>query len=50
MEGYSCTVLMGGLMKMPLSNEESECPPPPPPSSVTAQVDLIMTGQVPDSE
>jgi hypothetical protein len=49
MEGYSCTVLMGGLMKMPLSNEESECPPRAP-SSVTAQVDLIMTGQVPDSE
>ncbi|KAJ0140216.1 Uncharacterized protein HZ326_16872 [Fusarium oxysporum f. sp. albedinis] len=40
------TVLMGGLMKMPLSNKESECPP----SSVTAQVDLIMTGQVPDNE
>lgn len=31
---------------MPLSNKESEWPP----SSVTAQVDLIMTGQVPDGE
>ncbi|SCO83716.1 uncharacterized protein FRV6_07843 [Fusarium oxysporum] len=31
---------------MPLSNKESECPP----SSVTAQVDLIMTGQVPDNK